>query len=1563
MATLTVDSLDLSGMSVDGVALADEVSLLGLTLQLLLATPALSYDDPDSDLSLTLTGAIDGGTTTFTVAVLASDGHTFTLNGNFTADNASGTVQGPVTSFVFEAADGDAITFAGTLTLGGAGISTAISGEVTEIWTEDALELNGTPAAVVTAGTITLGGELTALAGTAGNDSLVGDATDEVLIGGAGNDTLKGEGGNDTFDGGAGKDVLIGGTGDDTFIVDLVRSLQATLLEDTVTEALDGGTDTVELREGAGYTLGTTPFTALLGANLENLDLSNTGTLAIGATGNALANTITGNAGANTLSGGTGLDVLIGGDGNDVLVVDQAAELPLLVENPGEGTDTLRILFATAVPQFFSLSGALANIENLTFVGTGMFGVTGNAAVNTLIGNSYVNVLDGGAGADVLIGGAGNDTYLVDDAGDQVIDSSGSDEVVASVGYSLETAAGVERLKLELGAGNIDGTGNALANIITGSSGANVLTGLGGNDAYFVDSADTVDEAFGGGADTVNASGDFTLGDHIEKLVLLGGFGDIDGTGSAQANTIMGNEGDNVLDGGGGKDALVGGAGDDTFIVDLVRSLQATVLEDTVTEALNAGADTVQLREGPGYTLGTTPFTALLGANLENLDLSNTGALAIGATGNALANTITGNAGANTLSGGTGLDVLIGGDGNDLLVVDQAGELALLVENPGEGTDTLRVLFATAAPLTIALSGTLAEIENLTILGSGLYSLTGNGVANTLVGNSYANILDGGAGADVMSGGAGNDTFIVDDADDQVTDSSGVDLVEASADYSIAAAVGIEKLTLAGTDDIDATGNALANTMTGNGGANVLTGLGGNDVYFVGAGDVVIEALGGGTDEVRASVDFTLGDHVEKLALLAEGGDLDGTGNSLANTINGNNGNNVLDGKAGKDMLAGGAGDDTYIVDLVRPSTTPSLEDTVTEGLNAGSDTLVVRASGGLTLPSPYTLILAANLENLDLSLTGSLANLNATGNAKANVITGNDGNNLVSGLGGSDELFGGGGDDTFVWDPADAGIDGGAGFDTLRVDGAGKSIDLASAPLAGMESINLTGIGNNTLSLTDDDVLAATSGGVLRVDGNAGDTVNKGTGWTQGADQVIGANTYHAFAQGGATLLVDTDILLPGPPNIPVGDSVAVTGNAFIDGLAQGGSWTFPEQRIITYSLNSNFELGFPVKSWTPALTAAIDGAFDAWSQVLDVDFQRITSGQYYFESTADFSVNVGGYELEGFAGLGIFPDPFVGDLAISDDGLTRETWPSPEGDIFFNLDSGAFAQLNPSQVGFFVMLHEIGHALGLKHPFDDGINIDRLTFDQLGIGSYDLLKYTVMSGQDTPPLGWWPATPMLLDIQAAQHIYGANTTYHAGDDVYSPVLPGSYGIRPMSIWDTGGTDTLSFLNSTVTLPLIIDLREGHFSGNSTDFFNATSIAYGVTIENAIGGSGNDTIIGNAADNRLDGGVGNDTYTGAAGADTFVLDKQLSVITDFAQGEDLLGLGSVYAALFTGGELKDGVLVNAVAATLLTDRLVYNGATGALYYDANGSGAGLQTHIATLATGLTLDADDFKLV
>lgn len=200
--------------------------------------------------------------------------------------------------------------------------------------------------------------------------------------------------------------------------------------------------------------------------------------------------------------------------------------------------------------------------------------IVGNGATNTLVGMGGDDLLDGGSGSDVLKGHGGNDTYVVDSAGDQVGEASaagGTDSVRRWVDYAL--GANLENLTL-LGAAQLNGTGNGLANMLVGNGGANrldggagadTLSGGNGNDTYTVDQAgDTVIEgSTNGGIDTVRSFVDMTLGANLDNLILIGSA--VSGIGNALDNQLTGTEGANILDGAAGEDMMYGLGGNDTL--------------------------------------------------------------------------------------------------------------------------------------------------------------------------------------------------------------------------------------------------------------------------------------------------------------------------------------------------------------------------------------------------------------------------------------------------------------------------------------------------------------------------------------------------------------------------------------------------------------------------------------------------------------------------------------------------------------------------------------------------------------------------------------------------------------------------------------------------------------------------------------------------------------------------------------------------------------------------------------------------------------------------------------
>ncbi|WP_304608561.1 calcium-binding protein [Inquilinus sp. Marseille-Q2685] len=291
--------------------------------------------------------------------------------------------------------------------------------------------------------------------------------------------------------------------------------------------------------------------------------------------------------------------------------------------------------------------------------------VSGDDGNDRILCSAGDNILDGGMGADFMQGGAGNDGYVVDDVRDTVDESvagsGGTDTVSAYISFSLVASARLLGTieNLQLGPGNINGTGNALANTITGYTGNNVLDGgagadtmIGyvGNDTYVVDNAgDVVDESLTGsnGVDMVRSTIGFSLASTtavrgaVENLALLGS-ANLSGTGNSLGNLLAGNGGANTLSGLAGNDILRGEAGADTLI--------GGAGIDTASYYTASAGVAVNLASGTG---GDAQGDTL--SDIENL------------AGSRFNDSLIGNTNANALHGGDGNDVLVGAGGADAM--------------------------------------------------------------------------------------------------------------------------------------------------------------------------------------------------------------------------------------------------------------------------------------------------------------------------------------------------------------------------------------------------------------------------------------------------------------------------------------------------------------------------------------------------------------------------------------------------------------------------------------------------------------------------------------------------------------------------------------------------------------------------------------------------------------------------------------------------------------------------------------------------------------------------------
>lgn len=222
--------------------------------------------------------------------------------------------------------------------------------------------------------------------------------------------------------------------------------------------------------------------------------------------------------------------------------------------------------------------------------------------------------------------------------------------------------------------------------------------------------------------------------------------------------------------------------------------------------------------------------------------------------------------------------------------------------------------------------------------------------------------------------------------------------------------------------------------------------------------------------------------------------------------------------------------------------------------------------------------------------------------------------------------------------------------------------------------------------------------------------------------------------------------------------------------------------------------------------------------------------------------------------------------------------------GDIWVNTLGLLNAQdWNPGTISFETILHEIGHTLGLKHPFFNSDKPDAATLPtSLDSIINTLMSYTYkdLEGVEGNEFSFHPTTPMVLDIAAIQYIYGANTSFHSGNDTYRYSDTGAYH---EALWDAGGIDAILYSGAA---PTFVNLNPIHGSFIGQPVFVQSNgvnvgkpvpnmwIAKGTIIENAITGTGNDILIGNGIANLLDGNLGIDTVLISANLAQYAVNK-----------------------------------------------------------------------------------------
>ncbi|MEQ1671219.1 MAG: M10 family metallopeptidase [Hyphomicrobium sp.] len=385
-----------------------------------------------------------------------------------------------------------------------------------------------------------------------------------------------------------------------------------------------------------------------------------------------------------------------------------------------------------------------------------------------------------------------------------------------------------------------------------------------------------------------------------------------------------------------------------------------------------------------------------------------------------------------------------------------------------------------------------------------------------------------------------------------------------------------------------------------------------------------------------------------------------------------------------------------------------------------------------------------------------------------------------------------------------------------------------------------------------------------------------------------------------------------------------------------------------------------------------AVKTALAAWSAVANITFTEVadtatTVGELRFAKTS--------YDTAGEYAHAYLPsyDPAGGDVWLST----------------ANWNASRATSIAAGSDDMHTLIHEIGHALGLKHSFD-APNAMPTALDSY---FYSVMSYSARTNGDSGSASFYPATPMYYDLLGIQALYGRNVSHNAGNTVYTYTEGKSYF---ETIDDASGIDTIVYSGA---LASTINLNQGTFSTLSApiSFDNGSTratVAIGpnTVIENATGGRGNDTLTGNASANVLSGLAGNDVLSGAAGNDTMlggdghdrlfgghgsdvltggtgydafyfsVATVYSDRVTDYNAVQDTIYLDDAAFTRLAPGNLTTGYFNAGTTVQDANDYVIYNKATGALSYDSNGSAAGGALVIATLNPNLSLTAADIVI-
>ena len=1324
-----------------------------------------------------------------------------------------------------------------------------------------------------------------------------GNAAADTITANSGNDTL-------TAVSTTKATTLVGGAGNDVFVVNNTA--------DVIVSASTTSNDTIQ---------SSVDFTAV--ANVNSLVLTGTGNLKA-----------TANAAGDTLVSNTGVDTLVGGTGRDTFIVNNAADV---LVNVGVD-DTVISYVGGAMPSGANnlLLGGSANLQATTSGGNVQ--LTGNAGSDTLYATSGQDTLVAGSGLATLVSGTGNDVFVVNSTSDVVSLSGahGVDTVQSSVNWTLQN--GINMLVLT-GNGNLAGravSGNNRINANAGSDtlyagsgndtlsaqdGPATLVGGAGTDTFIIGSTADVIQNISASGNTVYSSVNYAMQAGVAVLRL---FGDthVVATGNATADTLVGNFGNDTLQAGTGVAWMEGGMGADLFIVNNVL--------DVVNQS-NYGqkgtADTIQ--SSVSYTLPGT---------VDNLVLTGTADLK--AIGNQNADVIVGNSGKDTLVAGQGDDTLIsgsgvtllqGGPGNDTFVVNN--QLDTVTTSAADSYNVLQSSVTYTMP---------ANISELVLIGSGNIKGTSNGMdvlmtagdgADTLVATTGQDTLTAGNGLVTMTGGTGNDTFVVNNSNDVITDATTNknNAILASASFVLPA--NIETLTLTGSADISATGNADGRTDTLNAAYGNDTLVAGSDVAVMNGGpgattfvvnnigDVVQNADATQTNALQSSVTYTLPTNVNLLTLTGTGA-ITGTGNASADTLESNAGASTLVSGAGNDLLilnsatARATNAFTTNSDTLQSAFNATLAGNInmlvltgaaalTGKANAGNDTLISNSGAdtltggagndvfivnnaadvvnGASTGGNNTIIAGVNVTlptNVNTLLLTGTADLQATGNSAADRIVANDGNDTL----------------TAVSTAAATTLVGGIGNDVFVVNNTADVIQVASTTALDtiQSSANFAAFANvNTLVLTGTANLKATAN-------DAGDTLVSNTG----VDTLVGGAGNDLFVVNNAA-----DVIV----NLSAGDTVessvafsmATPGVELILIGSANRADTISGAADTLVAGDGNDTLTAAVANET--MVSGLGSDLFIVNDSSDVVVESVDGGAHSIQSSVSYTL----------------PD-YIDILTLTGSGDLTATGNADYGNLI-TANGGrdhiiGTAYSNTIMGGSGRNLIEVGPGLNLVHAGSGGTQYDttyvygnnsaggsEVSDVIYGDTGYNVLygglgSNTIVGGTNTENIVVRGASNLVnagtsgtsgspLQIDASGETATSNTTIVGSSG--AEVIAGGAGTDLMTAGSGATTISAGSGSTTIQGGSGINVITG---GAGTNLIisgsGATTISAGSGSTTIQGGSGINVITGGAGTNLIAAGTGATTINAGTGYAT-LYGSNGSVINDMSSGHDLLVAGA----------------------------------------------------------------------